>query len=373
MVKKSLLTLLILTLVLGPVLGLFGLKMFSLFAYLDTMAAAGMPPTVVASAVAEEQHWESRIGSVGTLVPVQGVTLSAELGGKVVEIAVENGAQVKQGDLLVRIESSSEEAQLAAAEANVRLAELSLQRARNLLGQETVSQAEFDLAEASHKEAVARAQNIRALLAKKTIRAPFDGRVGIRQVNLGQTVRDGDPLIPLQSLDPIFVDFFVPQQDLGKLAAGQDVEVEVQGVSQPTQGRITAINPQLNASTRNVLVQATLPNSGETLRPGMFARVSVLLPTATQVVAIPLTAVVRAPYGDSVYVVEKQDDGQLIARQQFVQLGSTRGDFVAVNEGLKPGERVVSAGAFKLRNGAAVALDDAMQPATSLTPTPANS
>lgn len=372
MVKKSLLTLLILAVILGPILGLFAGKMLSLFAYFEEMQEAGLPPTVVASAVAEKQRWETVVNSVGSLRPVQGVTLSAELGGTLVEIAVENGAPVSKGDLLIRIDASSEQAQLAAAEAGVRLAELSLERARGLLAKATVSQAEFDAAEAGYKEAVARADNVRTLIAKKTIRAPFDGRVGIRLVNLGQTVRDGDPLIPLQALDPIYVDFWVPQQQLERLSTGQQVRVQVRGVSATGEGRITAINPQVDSATRNVLVQATLPNSTEILRPGMFASVSVVLPTAEEVVAVPATALVRAPYGDSVFVIDRKDGG-LVARQQFVRTGPSRGDFVAIIEGLAPGERIVSAGAFKLRNGAAVALNDEMQPVASLRPTPKNS
>ena len=372
MVKKILLTVIILAVVLGPVIGLKVVQIGSLIAYAQEMQAGGMPPTAVASAVAEEQSWENLITTVGTIQPVQGVTLSAELGGTIVELAVENGAPVKKGDLLVRIDTSTEEAQLASAEANVRLAQVSLERTRDLLAKNTVAQAEFDAAEAGFKQAVAQAENIRALIAKKTIRAPFDGRVGIRLVNLGQTVRDGDPLIPLQSLNPVFVDFSVPQHQLPQLAAGLVTRVQVQGLDGLAEGRITAINPQIDQHTRNVLVQATLPNPDEKLRPGMFARVAVVLPSVQRVVAIPATAVVHAPFGDSVYVVDDKD-GQKVARQQFVRLGASRGDFIAVTEGLKPGDRVVSAGAFKIRNGAPLALNDEMQPTPSVTPTPRNS
>lgn len=372
MVKKILLTLLILGIALGPVIGLKVVQIGSLIAYAQEMQAGGMPPTAVASAVAEEQSWENLITSVGTVKPVQGVTLAAELGGTIVEIAVENGAAVKKGDLLVRLDTSTEQAQLAAAEANVQLARVSLDRARDLLAKNTVAQAEFDAAEASFKQAVAQAENIRALIAKKQIRAPFDGRVGIRLVNLGQTIRDGDAVIPIQSLDPVFVDFHVPQQQLAQLSPGLRTRVQVDGIDGVVEGRITAINPQVDPTTRNVLVQATLPNPGEKLRPGMFGRVAVVLPTTEQVVAIPATAVVRAPYGDSVYLVEEKD-GQKIARQQFVRLGPSRGDFIAVTHGLKPGDRVVSAGAFKIRNGVPVVLNDEMQPKPSLTPNPRNS
>lgn len=371
MFKKLGFTGAILALVLGPIFGLKFLQITSLIAYGKAAEAAGMPPTVVASFVATEQEWEESIRSVGSLQPVHGVTLAAELGGTIVEIGVENGAAVKKGDLLVRLDTSVEEAQLAAAEANLRLAELEIERSKTLLDQRTISQAEFDSKDAVSKAAAAEVANVRAQLAKKAIRAPFSGRVGIRMVNLGQTIPAGTQLIPLQSLDPIFIDFSLPQQRIAALESGQTLRVKLDGLEETFEGKVTAINPEVDAATRNVRVQGTLANPAEKLRPGMFAEVTLVRPTKAKVVAVPVTAIVYAPFGDSVYVVE-QKDGKTIARQQFVRLGASRGDYVAIVDGIGAGTRVVSAGAFKLKNNTLIALDDEMQPEPSLTPKPRN-
>lgn len=370
--KKTLLAIGLLLFFVGPVVGIKVLQIGSLIAYGKDMQAAGYPATAVATALASEQTWENTLSAVGSLRPVQGVTLSAELGGKVVEIAVENGAAVKAGDLLVKLETSTEEAQLASAEASERLAQVNLDRSRGLLDKNTIAQSEFDAADATYKQAVAQTANIRAQLNKKTIRAPFTGRVGIRLINLGQTLGVGDPIIPLQSLDPIFVDFTLPQQRLSAISVGQAVRLTIDGVVSSVEGKVTAINPEVDSATRSVRLQATLANPDERLRPGMFAQVALVLPEQSKVLVVPTTALVRAPFGDSVFVVEKKDD-KLIARQQFVRLGETRGDFTVVTQGIKAGDRVVSAGAFKLINGASVAPNDEMQPKPSLEPKPGNS
>ncbi|MBC8008843.1 MAG: efflux RND transporter periplasmic adaptor subunit [Burkholderiales bacterium] len=371
MFKKLSLTGIILVVVLGPIVLIKFLQISSLIAMGKAMETGGMPPTPVATFVAAAQEWEETIPSVGSLKAVQGVTLSAELGGTVVEIAVENGAAVEKGALLVRLDTSVEEAQLAATEANLKLSQLQLDRSKSLLAQSTISQSEFDSADASAKAAAAEVANIQAQLAKKTIRAPFAGRVGIRMVNLGQTLAAGAQVIPLQALDPIFIDFNLPQQRLSSIAVGQALRLKIEGLDEPFEGKITAINPEVDASTRNVRVQGTLANPAEKLRPGMFADVLLVRPEKLQVVAVPVTAIIYAPFGDSVYVVEEKD-GKTIARQQFVRLGGTRGDFVAITGGITAGARVVSAGAFKLQNNAPVIIDDKMQPEASLTPKPNN-
>ncbi len=371
MLKKLSLTGAILALVLGPIVGIKFLQISSLIAMGAEMEKAGQPPTPVATYVAAEQEWEDTLSAVGSLQAVQGVTLSAELGGTVVEIAVENGAAVKKDDLLVRLDTSVEQAQLTAAEANLKLAELQLDRSKSLLAQKTISQSEFDSADAGAKAAVAQVENIRAQIAKKNIRAPFAGRVGIRMVNLGQTLSAGAQVIPLQALDPIFIDFNLPQQRLATLEVGQALRVKIDGVAEPFAGKVTAINPEVDAVTRNVRVQGTLANPAERLRPGMFAEVELVQNSARKVLAVPATAVVYAPFGDSVYVVEEKE-GKLIARQQFVRLGASRGDFVAIVDGIAAGARVVSAGAFKLMNNAPVMIDDKMQPEASLNPKPKN-
>jgi membrane fusion protein (multidrug efflux system) len=347
---------------------------------IDRMIAHGKqavpPPEAVTTATASLQSWESLITAVGSLTAVQGVTVSAELTGKVTQIAFTAGASVKAGELLVRQDTSSEEAQLRSAEAAAALARLNLDRLGKLLGEKTISQSQFDNSEAAYKQAVAQADTMRAAIAKKTIRAPFSGRLGIRQVNLGQVIKEGQAIVSLQALDPIFVDFSLPQQSLPHLKTGLTVRVTTDALpGEVVQGRITALNPQVEAATRTISVQATVANPDERLRPGMYVNVSVVMPATRQVLAIPATAVLYAPYSDSVFVVEERPDpagGQpaWTVRQQFAKLGERQGDFVAVLSGLKEGDAVVSTGVFKLRNGQAVTVRNALSPEFKLHPKP---
>lgn len=374
MFKKVFITAAGLLLIIGVLGGIKGLQIASLIAG----GNQGMPAEAVTTAPAREEAWETTLPAVGSLVAVQGVNVAAESPGKVVAIAFDSGAVVQEGDLLIRQDTSIEEAQLRAAEASVALAKLNVERARELIEKTTISQAELDTTEAQFKQASAQADNIRAAIAKKTVRAPFAGRLGIRLVNLGQTLREGDEIVSLQALDPIYVDFSLPQQQLSEIAAGLPVRISGDALADTIEGRITAISPDVDALTRNVRVQATVENDAGLLHPGMFVSVSVVLPQRNPVLAIPATAVLYAPYGDSVFVVEDKKDeatGQTsqVVRQQFVRLGTKRGDFVAVTSGLKPGETVVSTGVFKLRNGGAVVVDNSLAPATSLTPTPVES
>lgn len=361
---------------LGLCLGLIvGLKVFqigNLIGYAGEMEKAGMPPVPVATALAEENSWENTLEFTGSLRAVQGVMLSAELGGKVARVDVENGANVAAGEVLIELDTTQERADLAAAEANLRLAKANLERTKELMAKRIVAQSEYDTAAASYDEAAARVATLQATIAKKIIRAPFAGRVGIRRVNLGQTVREGDELIPLHSSDPIYVEFSVPQTRLAGIRTGQKLRLTTDGVAEPVEGEITAINPVVDEASRTARVQGTLRNPEGLLKAGQFARVEVVLPEKLEVVMIPLSAVMAAAYGDSVFVVEEKD-GKLTARQQFVRVGLRRGDFVSVEKGLSAGDRVVSAGAFKLSNGAAVVINDEMQPAASLSPTPDNS
>jgi membrane fusion protein (multidrug efflux system) len=315
--------------------------------------------------------------AVGSLAAVQGVTVTAELTGKVVQIAFTPGSRVKAGDLLVKQDTSSEEAQLRSAEAAAALAKLNVERLGKLLAERTIAQSQYDNAEAGYKQAVAQADNIRASIAKKTIRAPFDGRLGIRLVNLGQVLNEGEAIVSLQSLDPIFVNFALPQQQLSSINAGLAIRVTTDALpGEIIQGKITAINPQVDAATRNIRVQATVANADERLRPGMYVSVAVVLPDRIKVLAIPATAVLYAPYSDSVFIVEdppKPNPGKpvKVVRQQFAQLGEKHGDFVAVQSGLKEGETVVSTGVFKLRNGQTVTVDNSLSPEFKLKPKPA--
>jgi len=348
---------------------------------IDRMIAHGKqfapPPETVTTAQATMQSWESLLTAVGSLAAVQGVTVTAELTGKVVQIAFTPGSRVKAGDLLVKQDTSSEEAQLRSAEAAAALAQLNVERLGKLLSERTIAQSQFDNAEATYKQAVAQADSIRASIAKKTIRAPFDGRLGIRLVNLGQVINEGEAIVSLQSLDPIFVNFSLPQQELPRIRPSLAVRVTTDALpGEVVEGKITAINPQVDAATRNIRVQATLANSEERLRPGMYANVAVVLPGREKVLAIPATAVLYAPYSDSVFVVEDQPGaGEAgrpvkVVRQQLTELGDRHGDFVAVRSGLKPGDTIVSTGAFKLRNGQTVTVDNSLAPAFKLHPKP---
>ena len=374
MKKRITLTLAGLTLLVGILGGIKGLQ-------IDRMIAHGkqmLPPSeAVTTAVAILQTWESLLPAVGSLAAVQGVTVTAELTGKVVQIAFTPGSRVKAGDLLVKQDTSSEEAQLRSAEAAAALAKLNLERLGKLLAERTIAQSQYDNAEAGYKQAVAQADNIRASIAKKTIRAPFDGRLGIRLVNLGQVLNEGEAIVSLQSLDPIFVNFALPQQQLSSIKAGLAIRVTTDALpGEIIQGKITAINPQVDATTRNIRVQATVANADERLRPGMYVSVAVVLPGREKVLAIPATAVLYAPYSDSVFIVEDPPEPNpeqpvKVVRQQFAQLGEKHGDFVAVRSGLKEGETVVSTGVFKLRNGQTVTVDNSLSPEFKLKPKPA--
>ena len=337
-----------------------------------------MPVETVTSAVVQEADWPQVLSSVGTISPVQGTTVSTELGGTVSEIAFENGSPAKKGDLLIKLDTSSEEAQLRSADADAELAKADAERSRDLAARKVIAKAELDAAEAKAAQKVAQADNMRAMIAKKQVRAPFDGLLGIRQVNLGQMINAGQQVVPLQAIDSLFVDFALPQQRLSQLKTGLDVHVTTDAITnRQFTGKLTAINPTVDVVTRNVTLQATLENHDHALRPGMFAKVDVVLPEKGRVLIIPGTAVSYAPFGDSVFVIEKKKDEKTgqetqVIRQQFVRIGEARGDFVSVTTGLKAGEIVVGTGVFKLRNGMAVTINNDLAPKLQVAPTPAD-
>jgi membrane fusion protein (multidrug efflux system) len=338
------------------------------------MIAAPLPTQseTVATAVAHAETWPDTLSAVGSVSAAQGVTVAPEIAGTISEIAFESGATVKAGDLLVRLDTSSEAAQLRAAEAQADLAKLNAERERKLHEDKTVSQSEVDQADATLKQAAANADNIRAIIQKKTIRAPFAGRLGIRLVNLGEQLDVGKGIVSLQALSPMFVDFSLPQQDFAQLQTG--LKVRAVSDSYPTnefEGEIAAINPDLDPTTRSVRVRAKFENPGDLLRAGMFARVTVVLSRENSVLVIPATAILSAPYGDSVFLVTGSSN--LVVQQAFVRTGRTRGDFVSVQSGLKAGDRVATAGIFKLRNGLSVHENNEATPEASPTPTPPNS
>jgi len=354
---------------------LAGIKFMQIRVMIDQGKKFVPPPETVTTATVKADSWENALTAVGTLTAVQGVNVSAELAGKVVKISFESGTAVKKGALLISQDVSSEEAQLPGLEAQAKLAKTILDRNAKMLEKKIISQADFDISVSNYEQAVAQANNVRTTIAKKTFRAPFGGRLGIRQVNLGQMLREGDPVVTLQTLDPIYADFSLPQQQFARLHPGLPVRVTSDALpGAAVEGRITAINPLIDADTRNIKVQATLSNRGEKLRPGMFVNVSVGLPARQQVLAIPATAVLYNPYGDSVFVVadDKEHKAGKVLRQQFVRLGEKRGDFVAVTSGIKEGETIVSTGVFKLRNGQSAKIDNALAPPFQKTPTPEN-
>lgn len=368
--KKFLLVLIGLFVVVGGIVFLKGAQIASLLGFVAEMEEAGMPPVPVSSVLVEEEEWEEVLEFPGSLRAVEGVLLTAEIGGVISKIAVENGAEVEKGQLLLEFDVVTERAELAAAEARMRLAQVNLDRAKDLLSRRTIAQSEFDTASANLDEAFARVENLRSLIDKKIIRAPFEGTVGIREVNLGQTVTAGDPLIPIFNDNPIFVEFSVPQSKIPMVRVGQTVRVSAPMDNiDPLEGVITAVNPSLNETTRSVRVQGTLKNEDGVLRPGEFVRAMVILPEKKKVLRVPTTAVLTAAFGNSVFVI-REENGNLVAKQQFVQTGAIKGDFIEVIDGVDLGDRVVSAGAFKLSNGMSVAPNDSMQPEASTTPSP---
>lgn len=334
------------------------------------------PPATVSAVTVEADTWEQRLTAVGSLEAVQGVTVTAELNGKVVKIAFEPGTYVQAGDLLIQQDVSFETAQLRSDKATLALTKANFERSKELLAQKVTTRAAYDKALAEYRQAQAAIDNIRSTIAKKTIRAPFAGRLGIRLVNLGQILEGGQSIVSLQSLDPIFVNFFLPQEDVARIQKGFTVRISTDALpGDEIKGRITAISPQVDEATRNIRIQATVENLQERLRPGMYATVNVIMPDKDAVLVIPTTAVLYAPYSDSVFVLEKpvaegQEAPAMTLRQQFVRLGDQRGDFVAVASGLKEGQTVVSTGVFKYRNGQKVVVDNTLAPRFSLSPRP---
>lgn len=335
------------------------------------------PPSAVTTTEAKIANWHAYINSIGTLAPVDGVTIAADADGTITRLLVDSGSAVKAGDLLVELDTSIEVAQLAAAQARAELSRINFDRAKDLWDRNASSKSEFDLADATLKQAVADVAAINALIAKKQVRAPFDGRVGIRLVNVGQFVARGRALLPLQKLDPIYVNFSIPQRQLPAIAIKQEVGIIVDAFPGRTfTATVTAINSEVDSATRNISIQATMANPQEVLRAGMFARVEVQMSAAEPQVVVPATSVAYASYGNSIFIVEKMKTKEgkeyLGVRQQFVKLGATRGDLVAITEGVKAGEQIVTSGVFKLRNGAAVQVNNVVQPGSNANPQPAN-
>ena len=365
--------LLMLAIVLAFLAAIGGFKFFQIKSAMAQQGSFAPPPEAVTTVVAKPEPWDTTINAIGSVAAVNGVMVSADMPGLVDQIAFTSGQRVSKGDVLVRLDTKQERAQLAAAEAQLNLARLDLQRTQGLLPQGVIPQSAQDLTAAQYKQAEARAGEIRAAIARKTIRAPFTGTLGIREINLGQYLAGGAPIVSLQSLQPVFVNFSVPQQVIALVRAGATVQVTGDSLGGETEvGKIAAVDSVIDEATRNARVQAIFENRAMKLKPGMFVQAQLAKGVSTSVIALPASAISYAPFGDSVFIVEQVagPDGKKYrgVRQQFVKLGGTRGDQVAVLTGVKPGEEVVTSGVFKLRPGAAVQVNNAIQPSNNAKP-----
>lgn len=351
-----------------------GAVIYALFFYVNlretqkkaALAQTSAPPAAVTTLIAKPQTWQPVLSAIGSLKAVNGVDISADLSGIISEIAFESGKPVKKGDLLVRLDTKQEEAQLAAAQAWMDLARANLARKEDLLNKKAASQADYDAAAAEARQTVAAVDEIRAAIARKTITAPFDGITGIRQVNIGQYLSTGTTVVSLESRDPIYVQFSIPQQHLSKVNHGRKIRLTASGVDDVVfEGEITAIDSRVDETTRNIQIEATVPNPQGQLRTGMFANVEVLLPPVPGVLAVPASSIDYTPYGDTVWLVKEAK-----AVQQFVTLGASRGDQIAIVKGIQEGDEVITSGAFKLRPNISVEVNNAIQPSNEEYPKP---
>jgi membrane fusion protein (multidrug efflux system) len=374
MAKRMILMLVVMVALLG---GLGFVKYKQVEAAIAAGASFQMPPTAV-TVVAKEETWPSTMSIIGTAAAIQGVTVSADLPGTIDKIHFESGQWVKEGEIMVELDTRQERAQLASLEAQRDLAGINYGRAQELVKQGVIAKQEYDNAAAQQKATEAQVGDIKAAIARKTIRAPFSGVIGIRQVSLGQYLAAGQAIVSLQTLSPIYVNFGVPQQDTGKMIPGHVMRItnsDLPGMS--FMGRITALDSVISEQTRNIQVQAIVTNKDDKLRPGMFVQVELPLGSPRQVIPLPASAINYAPYGDSVYVVTNMTDPKGKSyrgvKQQVVKVEGSRGDQVAIISGLNPGDEVVSSGVFKLRNGAPVLINNDVKPSNSASPKPEDS
>ena len=366
--------------------GLAGVKFWqisTLMAVGDTMAKAGPPPEAVGTTVAEARSWDVTLSAVGTVNGVASVSVSNEVPGVVRKIRFDSGAVVKKGQVLVELDAAQEQAQLASAKSRLELARVTVERSRKLVETGALARQVLDADEAAFATAQGEVGSLQAQVEHKVITAPFAGRAGIRAVNLGQFLAPGTTVTTLDSTQGVYVDFALPQEQLGRAGVGTKVEVAVAGTPQPFAGEIAALDPTVDPATRNLKLRAKV-TAQDALRPGMFVAVTVVLPGKVDVVLVPQTAIVHAPYGDSIFLVEDKPpnapgtrttpDGKpvKVARQQFIRTGAARGDFIAITEGVKAGQTVVAYGGFKLRNGSPIVVDNRVRPEPTLDPHPEN-
>lgn len=359
-------------------LGIGGWKAMQISQAIAMGKSFKMPPDAITSLKVSKETVAPVLETVGSLSSPQGVMLSADLPGIVTTISFESGSHATNGQLLVQLDTRQEEAQLRTAKAKLDLARQNLDRAKDLSAKHVIAQSAYDETKSQYDAAVASVDETQAMIDRKTIRAPFEGFIGIRQINAGQYVKSGDPIVQLESLDPIYVNFALPQQNLAKLRAGQPVQLKADGIPDKVfKGSINAINSAVDATTRNIQIQATIPNPDHVLRSGMFAGVQVVLPTRESVVMVPATAVQFAPYGDSVFVIKTLKDPQgkefLGVHEVVVTLGKTRGDQIEIVKGLSEGDEIATSGIFKLHEGGAVKVENSVQPGNNPAPKPTDS
>jgi membrane fusion protein (multidrug efflux system) len=375
MAKRFILMLLIMAALLG---GLGFVKYRQIEAAIAAGSSFAPPPTAVTTVVAKKETWPSSLNVIGTAAAIQGVTVSADLPGTVDKIHFESGEAVHQGDILVELDTRQERAQLASLEAQRDLAQIQYGRAEELSKAGVISKSEYDNASAQQKATAAQVGDIKAAIARKTIRAPFSGILGIRQVSLGQYLAAGQAIVSLQALNPIYVNFGLPQQDAAKVAVGRSLRVTLNDLpGSAFVGKVTALDSVIDEQTRNIQVQATLQNPGGRMRPGMFVQVDLALGKSRDVIPLPASAINYAPYGDSVYVVSEMKDpkGNTYrgVKQQVVKIEGSKGDQVAIISGINPGDEVVSAGVFRLRNAAPVVVNNTVKPENNPNPKPSES
>jgi len=379
MIKKKIFGICIFGVLALALLFLIGTKMLSFKAMVDAGKLMGPIPESVSTFITERQSWIDSVQAIGSIEPDKGVRLDAEVAGVVSAINFKNGQDVDAGTVLVQLDVTVESTLLNSNKASAHLAELELVRAKRLRGTDSIAQSQLDRAQADFDKATAQMKNLEAIIERKTIRAPFSGRVGIRQINLGQYLSQGAPIVTLQSYDQVFVNFTLPQKAIARVAAGMKITLHSDVYpGQTFEGSVTAISPQIDPVTRTVKLQGTLENEDERLRPGLFVKVTVILPNKNDVLVVPATSIVYAPYGNSIFKVTTATDEvsgleTTIVKQSFIRTGKRTGDFVSILEGLQEGDEIVSAGAFKLNNGMSITVRNDLAPIPELAPSPKNS
>jgi membrane fusion protein, multidrug efflux system len=373
MIKRMVIMLIAVAVVFG---GIFGFQAFKATMIRKFIAAASSPPQTVSAAKAGYSEWQTKIAAVGSLRAMKGADLSLEVSGVVDSISFTSGDDVEKGAPLLKLRAADDAAKLESLQATAELSEITYQRDLRQFKVQAVSQATLDTDAANLKNAKAQVAQQQAILDKKFLLAPFAGHLGIRAVDIGQYLGAGTVIVTLQALDPIFVDFYVPQQSVDQIRLGQTVDVKVDAFKdQAFAGEISAVNPKVDSGNRNVQIRATLKNPDHKLLPGMYATVEIKTASPQNYITLPQTAISYNPYGDTVYIVDNKGSGadgkpQLVARQTFVTTGATRGDQVAVLKGVEAGNMIVTTGQIKLHNGSAILIDNSITPTADAAPVP---